>query len=117
MMTSNAYYDAGNQYCLCHLSEEQIKLFLSCLQKLTQRTWQQLIEGSSKNPANGTGLNATLYHRSALSNPDFWPGILGPDVESVVGVRASDRSRVFGVRIGQVYYVLWFDEGHSVVRT
>jgi len=116
VVVSFEYYEAGEQYCLCHLNQDQIRLFLSCLQKLTQRTWQQLFEGSSKNSADKAGLNCTRYQRSTLSNPSMWPDRLGQDIEHVLGVRASSRSRLYGVRVSQVFHVLWFDEDHSIVK-
>jgi hypothetical protein len=116
VVVSFEYYEVREHYCLCHLNKDQIKLFLDCLHKLTQRTWQQLLAGSSRNPANKTGLNSTFYHRTDLSNPGIWPKRLGPDIEQLLGIRASERSRVFGVRVSGVFYVLWFDEAHSIVR-
>jgi hypothetical protein len=62
-----------------------------------------------------TGLNATKYAKSSLKNSDIWPTRMAPDVD-LVGVRATERRRVFGARLENVFYVLWFDEGHNVVE-
>ncbi len=109
------YYEAGGRYCLCHHETEHIKTFLECLRKLTERTWQQLLEGSSKNPASKSGLNCTTYERTDLTNPDIWPARLGADITTLYGVRATDRRRVFGIRVDSAFYVIWFDEGHGIV--
>ena len=37
-------------------------------------------------------------------------------MQKILGIRASDRRRVFGVRIGNAFYVLWFDEGHQICK-
>jgi hypothetical protein len=110
------YYETGEKYCLCHLNRDQITSFLDCLRKLTERTWQQLVDGASKTPSNKTGLNCTQYNRSDLKNPRMWPKQLGPDVDILLGVRATQRRRIYGVRIQGVFYVLWFDEEHGVVK-
>ena len=109
------YYDDGNPYCLSLYNAEQIRSFLACLRKLTERSWQQLVDGSSKDPAMKTGLNSTPYSKTDLKNPDIWPSRISPDVQ-LLGVRATQRRRVFGVRIVDVFYILWFDENHEVVK-
>jgi hypothetical protein len=108
------HYECGGRYCLSQWNPEQIQSFLDCLRKLSQRTWDQLLTTSSKSPALKTGLNPTLYAVSDLSGVS-WPDWLKRD-EKILGVRASDRRRVFGVRIENNFYVLWFDEGHQVCK-
>ena len=110
------YYKSGDKYCLSNFNKEQIISFLDCLRKLTERTWQQMLEGTSKDSAKKTGLNCTPYTRSDLANPGIWPKQLSPDISTLFGVRATQRRRVFGVRIQSVFYVLWFDEDHSIVN-
>jgi hypothetical protein len=117
MRISFECYEAGQTHCLCRLNEEQIKSFLECLRKLTERTWQQLIDGSSRDPRAKTGLNSTVYERSDLINRDIWPVRFSQDITQILGVRASERRRVFGVRIDGAFYVIWFDEDHGVVRS
>jgi hypothetical protein len=115
VLVSFEYYQAGQTYCLCNCDKEQTKSFLDCLRKLTQRTWQQLIEGSSKNRADKTGLNCTPYQRSDLRNRDIWPTWLSQDITRIYGVRASGKRRIFGARIEAAFYVIWFDDEHGVV--
>ncbi len=107
-------YESGNRYCLSRYTEEQIQVFLDGLRKLSERTWPQLLAGSSRNPALKTGLNSTAYDRSALRNPDLWPAWLDSG-KKLLGIRASERSRFFGVRSGDFFVVFWIDEGHNVV--
>jgi hypothetical protein len=107
-------YDPGGDYCLSRCDSEQIQSFLACLRKLTERTWQQLLEGSSKG-ASKSGLNSTTYARADLRNSDIWPAWLGPDVR-IIGVRATERRRIFGARIDNVFYIIWFDERHQIVE-
>ena len=107
------YYEDGTDYCLSRCNAEQIRTFLRCLRKLTERTWQQLREGTSKDPAKKTGLNPTLYAKSDLKTVP-WPARLSEDV-AIIGVRATDRRRVFGASVDQVFSILWFDEGHEIV--
>lgn len=66
--------EIGGRFCLSTLEASQIVIFLDCLRKLTERTWQQVIDQSSKDPAKRTGLNATQYSKTSLNNPDIWPG-------------------------------------------
>jgi hypothetical protein len=108
------HYESGGRYCLSQWNSEQIQSSLDCLRKLSQRTWQQLESSSSKDPALKTGLNPTLYQPSDLSGVS-WPDWLDPD-DKILGIRASDRRRVFGARIENVFYVLWFDEGHQICK-
>jgi hypothetical protein len=107
-------YECGGHYCLSRWNPEQIQSFLDCLRKLSQRTWDQLLTTSSKNPALKTGLNPTLYEASDLSGVS-WPAWLDRNAK-VLGVRASDRRRIFGVRIENAFYVHWFDEGHQICK-
>lgn len=109
------YYETGGAYCLSQYNSDQVRSFLDGLRKISERTWQQLIEGASRNPAMKTGLNPTRYARSDLRNPDMWPTRLSQELTHVIGMRATDRRRVFGVRVDQVFYVLWFDEDHGIV--
>ena len=109
------HYRAGSSYCLSvYNDEEQRKSFLQCLHKLTQRTWQQLLEQTSKDKALKTGLNPTAYKKSDLSRVE-WPGDLAEEV-TILGLRATDRRRIFGASINLVFYVLWFDEGHQITK-
>jgi hypothetical protein len=101
---------------LCHLNKEQITSFLDCLRKLTERTRQQLIEGASKDKFSKAGLNCTVYERSDLTNRDMWPSRFGQDVTQILGVRASSRRRIFGVRLDGAFYLIWFDEDHGIVE-
>jgi hypothetical protein len=107
-------YVCGDRFCLSKWNPEQIQSFLDCLRKLSQRTWEQLLASSSKDPALKTGLNPTLYKASDL-NGVSWPDWL-KRYAKILGIRASDRRRVFGVRIENVFYVLWFDEGHQICK-
>jgi hypothetical protein len=109
------HYAAGERFCLSQYEGEKIQSFLDCLRKLTERTWQQLVEGSSKDSAMKTGLNSTPYERSDLRNPDIWPGWLDQD-KTLLGVRATQKRRVFGVRIDNVFHVIWFDAEHGIVE-
>ena len=109
------YYEVGGKYCLSSLTREQAFSYLNAFKKLTERTWQQLLEGSSKTKGEKSGLNCTQYEKSALVNPDIWPR-LSLDITRLLGVRADERRRLSGVRVGHVFYVLWFDESHAIIR-
>ncbi len=107
-------YATGDLFCLSRWNAEQIQSFLECLRKLSQRTWEQVLASSSKDPAHKTGLNPTRYQPSDLSGVS-WPDWLDHDDE-ILGIRASERRRVFVARIGNSFYVLWFDEGHQICK-
>ncbi len=68
-----------------------------------------------RTPASESGLNCTPYEPTDLKNPDMWPARLGADITTLYGVRATDRRRVFGIRVETDFYVIWFDEGHGIV--
>lgn len=105
----------GDRYGLHERNAEETRAFLACLRKLCERTWQQLIETTSKNPADKTGLNPTTYAKGSFRNRDIWPAHLGTEL-TMIGIRSSEKHRIFGIRRQQIFYILWFVHDHKITK-
>jgi hypothetical protein len=108
------FYEHGNAYCLSSCDRANIARFLDCFRKVNERTWPQLIAASHKGKGKA-GLNSTTYDREALNNPHIWPDWVGSN-ESLIGFRASEVARLYGIRRGNKFHVVWFDPRHEIIN-
>lgn len=76
-------------------------------------TWTDVFRTGGKQPQSRTGLHWTVYPNSALRGVTR-PANLSPDVR-IVGIRASERQRIFGAHLDDAFYVIWFDRCHGIV--
>lgn len=106
------YIDVGRKFCLSLCTRDEVKGYASCLQKLTKRTWAQVLETGGKQ-GKKTGLAYTPYSDSVLRKVTRPPDL--SEELQISAVRASDKARLFGAYDDGVYYVLWFDRNHEIV--
>jgi hypothetical protein len=109
---SYKFVDVGGDFCLSQSEQDEVRGVSDCLRKMTTLTWQQVLQQGGKGP-NKTGLAYTTYKDIDLRGVTRHAQ-LSPDIP-IAGVRASEKSRVFGAYINHVWYVLWFDPKHSIV--
>lgn len=102
-------FEDGTDFCLSKCSEAEIRTALTCLQKICQRNWQQILESGAK--ANKTGLNYEKHDDSSLATQR--PNFLSKDV-NICSVRASQVFRIFGFRDSDAFHPIWFDPRHSI---
>jgi hypothetical protein len=107
------YTEPRGKFCLNQCGRHEVKGYESCLQKLTDRTWAEILETGGKHKK--TGLAYTKYRDSDLHKVRR-PSDLSKEL-AISAVRASEKARLFGVYVYDegVYYVLWFDRNHEIV--
>ena len=106
-------FEQGTAYCLSKCSEEDIQTALTCLQKICQRTWQQIRESGAKG-AGKAGLNYESHNDTSLGTMQR-PASLSKDVV-ICSVRASEVFRIFGFRDSDAFHPIWFDPRHSICK-
>ena len=109
---SFALYEAGGNQCMSHCERHKVKLFLACLQRLSLMTWQQVLSQGGKGERK-VGLAPTRYEDNSLKIDR--PANISPDLP-FIGIRAGSAERIFGVNIDNVFYVIWFDPNHDIVK-
>jgi hypothetical protein len=107
------YIKEGADYCLSQCSQDEVRQYKKCLRLLTSQSWQEVMKSGGR-PGNKVGLGYTVYDDWALSGAQRPPN-LSPELR-ISGVRASDVARLFGVYIQGIYYILWFDPKHKIVK-
>jgi hypothetical protein len=108
------YVDPGGKYCLSHCNKDEVRHFKDCLRTLTTLTWQEVLGTGSKGEGK-TGLAYTPYDDHAIVGATR-PASLDRSL-TISSVRASQGYRVFGTFKNFVYYVLWFDRTHAIVKS
>jgi len=112
VVVSYRHYDPGGQYCLSNCTRDEIREYKDCVRMLTQLTWNQVLLQSGKGQ-HKAGLAYTPYRDSDLKGASR-PATVSPQLQ-ISAVRGSQKMRLFGVRQGTVYYILWYDRTHSIV--
>ena len=105
--------DPGADFCLSECTRDEVREYIDALRQLTTLTWQQVLETGGKG-RNKAGLAFTPYADSDLRRVTR-PAWLSEDVR-ISAVRASQRSRIFGIYLEHTFYILWFDRGHDIVK-
>jgi hypothetical protein len=110
---SYRFIKAGKSFCLSHCKKDDIRAVADCLRQLTTMTWEQVRQSGGRGE-NKVGLGYTPYKDSELNHvqrpPEFSKDI------SIAAVRATQKMRVFGGYKGHVFYLLWFDPDHKIIR-
>jgi hypothetical protein len=75
--------------------------------------WSDVLQTGGKS-GKKAGLGFTNYDDSALQTVTRPPN-LAQEIK-ISGVRAGRGPRLFGAYIRHVYYVLWFDPHHKIVK-
>jgi len=91
------------RYCLSLCDRNEVAAALDCLRKMCSLSWPQI------------GVHSGLRLKKADENelPMQRPSFLDEGL-TISYVRASDRFRIFGFRVGEVFHVLWFDSEHTI---
>lgn len=99
------YARAGAKLCLSHCEAEDVKRVTDCLRKMCSLTWLGL--------SSSDGLRYKEIPDTSLKfdRPDHVDKAL-PFTE----VRFSQKGRVWGVRSGGSFHVVWFDPNHEVTN-
>lgn len=97
------YIKAGDTLCLSRCDSEDVKRVADCLRKMCSLTWLGL--------SSSDGLRYKEIPDTSLrfDRPDHVDKAL-PFTE----VRFSQKGRVWGVRSGGSFHVVWFDPNHEV---
>lgn len=103
----------GDDFCLSRCQPHKVREYVDCLRQLTTLTWQQVLQTGGKG-ANKAGRGYTPYTDDALRHVSR-PAWLSEDIR-IAAVRASRKVRLFGCYVDHVFYVLWFDRGHDIVK-
>jgi hypothetical protein len=112
IVVSFRHTEIGGAFCLSRCTKDEIRHIINTLRLLTSQTWVEVMRQGGK-PGKKTGLGPTPYPDSALRSVSRPQGI-SPDLQ-IIGIRASEKSRVFGARHEHTYFVLWFDPNHHIV--
>ena len=78
---------------------------------LSSMTWQQVREQGGR--GSKVGLGFTDYEDHLITGARR-PANISPEL-GISGIRAGSKLRLFGVKIEQVFHILWFDREHSIV--
>ena len=105
-------YECGEKFCLSKCAEADVQMALTCLRKICERTWSQIHDSRSKNPADKTGLNYEKHDDNELKSKR--PANISPELP-IHSVRASGVFRIYGVRIEGSFRPIWFVTDHSMI--
>jgi len=104
------HYESGSSFCLSKCNRNEVKEYMGCLRKLTSMTWQQVW---GQGGGEKTGLGFTNYEDHSITGARR-PANISPELR-ISAIRASSKLRLFGVKIENVFHVLWFDREHTIV--
>ena len=107
------YVNPGGDYCLSLCVTRRCAGSFKCLKMLTTMDWSDVLSTGGKG-GKKTGLGCTPYSDNDLRGVQR-PVLVSPELR-IIGLRASQKMRIFGVYIEHVFYVLWFDPDHEIVR-
>jgi hypothetical protein len=112
VVLSFKHFGEGGVFCLSRCDQDEVRMVMSCFRRMTTMSWTDLIATGGKHPQAKHGLHCTKYEDAALTGVSR-PVQIDPALP-MLGVRASEAFRVFGVRSGQIFFVLWFDRTHAI---
>jgi hypothetical protein len=88
----------------CSLSDwhgKELKLLIDCFKKIETSTWRQI--------QSDTGLNFERNKNIAIPLPSNFP----PDA-NLCSIRVNQKMRLYGYRVQEFFYIVWFDKNHIV---
>lgn len=106
------HFDHGGHHCFQHCNNDELRQVMDCLRQLTIMSWLQVRNTGGKR-GKKTGLGFTPYGDGDLNGVNR-PATLSSDLQ-IVGVRGTDKMRVYGAHSDGVFYLLWFDRNHQIV--
>lgn len=92
-----------NHFQLEEWQGTELKQLVDTLKKLGNSTWQDALK------IKGLGIKIVDPKTFSKDLPEY----ISPDV-SIYECRVSQRARLFGYRIRNVFHVIWFDRNHEV---
>lgn len=97
-----------NRWLLSDWESHEIDDLIRALKKIERHTWAQLKTQGSKQRGGSVGCGYKIIEKYP-SLPDS----VSEDV-TFSEMRVCQKKRIFGFRIGSLYYIVWFDRGHDV---
>ena len=88
----------------CSISDwngREFKLLIDCFQKIEKLSWKQI--------QSDPGLNFERNKNIALPLPSNFP----PDA-NLCSIRVNQKMRLYGYRVREFFYIVWFDKNHLV---
>jgi len=92
-----------NRFVLWDLVKKELKELVKTFKLMEQLGWQGVFQHS--------GLKPEIHKQEQLRFK--LPVDLSPDVD-IYSFRFSEKGRIFGYRIKNVFYLIWFDRNHDV---
>jgi hypothetical protein len=86
----------------------EIKSLFSSFRKASEKTWYQVFQTGGKE-GRKTGLGYTTFKKA----PFKLPATLSPDV-TIAEMRATEKARFFGTKIGATFFVMRLDRTHQI---
>lgn len=97
-----AFINVCNKKCLLsQWHEKELKDLIKCFIKVESKTWSEIKVDS--------GLKYEIVKQIAIPPPDNIP----PDVR-FGSLRVNDKNRLYGYRLTDTFYIVWFDKNHVV---
>ncbi|SFI89652.1 MAG6450 family protein [Thermoflavimicrobium dichotomicum] len=91
-----------NRHCLWDLEHKELKELMSFFKKMGSMSWIDVKQYRS--------FRWETYDQSEIKN---LPKDIPPDAK-IIHLKPSPKFVIFGYRIGQVFYIVWFDRNHKV---
>lgn len=101
-------YTDENRWLLSDWQSSEIDDLIHGLKKIERYTWAQIKSQGSKQRGGSVGCGYKL-----ITNHPKLPESISEDVK-LSEMRVDERKRIFGFRVGSIYYIVWFDRNHSV---
>lgn len=104
LMTGKVAFESVHHHRKCSIDTwhgKDFKLLIDFFVKLESLTWKEIY--------NDKGLNFERNKNIALCLPQGFP----PDA-NLCSMRVNDKKRVYGYRVKDFFYIVWFDKNHEV---
>jgi hypothetical protein len=101
----------GSKFRFFKCAKDEVRMALLCLQRICQRTWDQINESGAKG-GKSAGLNYEKVDDKELKGTSR-PSELSDEIV-IHSVRAMQRIRIFGYRIKDDFHPIWFDPKHEI---
>ena len=101
-------YADQNRWPLSDWTSSEIDDLIQGLKRIEKYTWEQIKGQGSKKRGESVGTG----YKWITSHPEL-PDLV-PDDAKLSEMRIDNKKRIFGFRVGVIYYIVWFDRDHSV---
>lgn len=99
-----------NKYCLRDWKAPELDDLVRAFKKIEGYTWGQ-IKGHGGKLGNKVGTGFGVIDKNLPTLPDGVP----PDAV-ISEMRVDGTKRIFGYRVDEFYYLIWFDRNHEVCK-